>query len=149
MATLIDVPLHQLYIERKSPKPPMTLLRAIDESTSLSRNPTKGVVVLDKTEYLRLLSEALINDTSNLCAVPQVKPKTRGRTSKYYKPLLQKKKILDSILRRIRYILPKTIADSVSPSGSRNWHIFMGWLRNTHKEQLAMRPIPVLSATDK
>jgi len=67
-------------------------------------------VVLNKTEYLRLLSEASINDTSKFCAVPLEKPKTRGRPSKYYHPLLQKEKILDAIVRRI---LPKTMADSV------------------------------------
>ena len=56
-------------------------------------------------------------------------------------PLLQKEKILDSLVRRI---LPKTIADSASPSGSRLAHLY--GLPKTHKEQLAMRPI--LSATD-
>ena len=99
-------------------------------------------MVLDKTEYLRLLSEASINDTSKFCAVPLEKPKTRGRPPKYYHPLLQKEKILDSIVRRI---LLKTIADSVSPSGSRLPHLCE--LPKTHKEQLAMRLI--LSATDK
>ena len=98
-------------------------------------------MVFDKTEYLRLLSEASINDTSKFCAVPLERPKTRGRPSKYYHPLLQKEKILDSTVRRI---LPKTIADSVSPSGSRFAHLY--GLPKTHKEQLAMRPI--LSATD-
>ena len=98
-------------------------------------------MVLDKTEYLRLLSEASINDTSKFSAVLPEKLKTRGRPSKYYHPLLQKEKILDSIVRRI---LPKTIADSVSPSGSRLAHLY--GLPKTHKEQLVMRPI--LSATD-
>ena len=98
-------------------------------------------MVLDKTEYLRLLSEASINDTSKFCAVLLQKPKTRGRPSKYCHPLLQKEKILDSIVRRI---LPKTIADSVSPSGSRLAHLY--GLPKTHKEQLVMRPI--LPATD-
>ena len=135
------------YIERKSPKSPKTLLRAIEELKErddiVITKPDKGsgVVVLDKTEYLRLLSEASINDTSKFCAVPLEKPKTRGRPPKHYHPLLQKEKILDSIVRRI---LPKTIADSVSPSGSRLAHLH--GLPKTHKEQLAMKPI--LSATD-
>ena len=98
-------------------------------------------MVLDKTEYLRLLSEALINDTSKFCTVPLEKPKTRRRPPKYYHSLLKKEKILDSIVRRI---LPKNIADSVSPSGSRLAHLY--GLSKTLKEQLAMRPI--LSATD-
>ena len=144
-ATFRSVALH--YIERKSPKPSKTLLRAIDElkrrDDIVITKPDKGsgVVVLDKTEYLRLLSEASINDKSKFCAVLLEKPKTRGRPPKYYHPLLQKEKTLDSIVRRI---LPKTIVDSVSPTGSRLAHLY--GLRKTHKEKLAMRPI--LSATD-
>ena len=86
------------------------LLRAIDElkrrDDIVITKPDKGsgVVVLDKTEHLRLLSEASINDTSKFCAVLLEKPKTRGRPPKYYHPLLQKEKTLDSIVRRI---LPK------------------------------------------
>ena len=59
-------------------------------------------------------------------------------TTPYYK---RPEKILDSTVRRI---LPKTIADSLSPTGSRLAHLY--GLPKTHKEQLAMRPI--LSATD-
>ena len=98
-------------------------------------------MVLDKIEYLRLLSEASINDISKFCAILLEKPKTRGRPPKYYHPLLQKEKILDSI---VHSILLKTIADSVSTTGSRLAHLY--GLPKTHKEQLAMRPI--LSATD-
>lgn len=115
------------YIEHKSPKPPKTLLRAIDELKGrddiVITKPDKGsgVVVLDKTKYLRLLSEASINDSSKFCAIPLEKPKTRGRPPKYYYPLPKKEKILDSIVCRI---LPKTIADSVSPTGSRLAHLY-------------------------
>ena len=56
-ATLRSVALN--YIECKSPKPPKTLLRAIEELKGrddiVITKPDKGsgVVVLDKTEYLR------------------------------------------------------------------------------------------------
>jgi len=43
----------------------------------------------------------------------------------------------------VRRILPKDIAESVSPSGSRLAHLY--GLLKTHKEKLAVRPI--LSAT--
>ena len=93
VATLRSVALN--YIERKSPKPPKTLLRTIEElkgrdNIAVITKPDKGsgVVVLEKTEYLRLLSEASINNTSKFCAVPLEKPKTSGRPSKYYHPLL-------------------------------------------------------------
>lgn len=97
---------------------------------------------MDKSEYLRLLSEASINDTSKFCAVPLERPKTKGRPPKYYQPLLQKEKIVDSTVRRI---LPKSIADSVRPVGSRLAHLY--GLPKTHKEQLAIRPILSASHT--
>ena len=53
-----------------------------------------------------------------------------------------KEKILDSTVRRI---LARTIADSISPSGSRLAHLY--GLPKTYKEQLVMKPI--LSATNK
>ena len=96
-------------------------------------------MVLDKTECSRLLYEASINDTSKFCAVLLEKPKTRGRPPKYYHPLLQKEKTLDSIVRRI---LPKTIADSVSPTGSRLAHLY--GLPKTHNYQRPTRTIILL-----
>ncbi|XP_078361337.1 uncharacterized protein LOC144645655 [Oculina patagonica] len=95
---------------------------------------------MDKSEYLRLLSEASINDTTKFRAIDQERPKSRGRPPKYYHPLLKKEKDLESTVRRI---LPKSIADSVRPTGSRLAHLY--GLPKTHKERLAMRPI--LSAT--
>jgi len=98
------------------------------------------VVVMDKVEYVRLLSESSINDTAKFTAVSSKRPKTRGRPPKNYHPLLQKEKHLESVVRKI---LPKQIADSVCPKGSRLAHLY--GLPKTHKEKLAMRPI--LSAT--
>ena len=99
-----------------------------------------GVVVMSKPEYLRLLSEASIKDATKFKVVDPERPKTRGRPPKHYHPLFQKKKKLESIVRRV---LPKSIADSVRPTGSQLAHLY--GLPKTHKERLAMRPI--LSAT--
>ena len=96
---------------------------------------------MDKQEYLRLLSQASVNDTSKFRAVPLERPKSKGRPPKYYHPLLEKEKLVESTVRRI---LPSAIADSVRPTGSRLAHLY--GLPKTHKRQLAMRPI--LSATD-
>ena len=90
---------------------------------------------MDKSEYLRLLSEASINDSSKFRAVPLERPSSKGRPPTYYRPLLQKEKELESIVRRI---LPKSIADTIRPTGSRLAHLY--GLPKTHKDRLAMRP---------
>ena len=95
---------------------------------------------MDKSEYLRLLSEASFNDSSELRAVPLERPSGKGRPPTYYHPLLQKEKEYESLNRRI---LPKPIADTVCPTGSRLAHLY--GLPKTHKDWLVMRPI--LSAT--
>ena len=92
-----------------------------------------------KSEYLRLLAEASINDTKTLRSVDPERPKTRGRPPKHYHPLLQKEKDLESTVRRI---LPKPIADSLRPTGSRLAPV---WFTQDPQRSLAMRPI--LSAT--
>ena len=69
-----------------------------------------GVVVIDRTEYIRLLSEASIADTSKFMPVSNERPNTKGRPTKRYHPLLQKEKHLESVVRRI---LPKQVADKV------------------------------------
>ena len=99
-----------------------------------------GVVVMDKSDYVRLLSEASINDETKFKSVPLERPSTRGRPPKHYHPLLAKEKHLDSVVRRN---FPKHIADTVCQKGSRLAHLY--GLPKTHKERLAMRPI--LSAT--
>jgi hypothetical protein len=77
-----------------------------------------------------LLNEASINE----------RPKSRGRPVKHYHPLLRKEKELETAVRKI---LPKEIANSICPKGSRLAHLY--GLPKTHKPRLAMRPI--LSAT--
>ena len=134
------------YINQKGLRPPKTLLKAIEELRNrddiVVTKPDKGsgVVVMDKSEYLRLLSEASINDTSKFRPVDTQRPKTRGRPVKYYHPLLQLEKQIGAVISKV---LPKPIADSIRPKGSRLAHLY--GLPKTHKEQLAMRPI--LSAT--
>ena len=144
-ATLRSIALN--YIECKAPKPPKALQRAIEQlkrrDDIVITKPDKGtgVVVMDKAEYVRLLSESSINDTAKFTTVSSERPKTRGRPPKHYHPLLQKEKHLESVVRKI---LPKQIADSVCPKGSRLAHLY--GLPKTHKEKLAMRPI--LSANE-
>ena len=139
-ATLRSVALN--YIQRKVQKPSKTPLLAIEQLKRRITKPDKGsgVVVMDKSEYLRLLSEAAINNSGKFRAVPLERPSSKGRPSTYYHPLLQKEKDLDSI---VHQILPKSIADTVRPTGFRLAHLY--GLPKTHKERLAMRPI--LSAT--
>ena len=61
---------------------------------------------MDKSEYLRLSSEAAINDSSKFQAVSLERPMSKGRPPKYYH-LLPLERDLDSTVRRI---LPKSIA---------------------------------------
>ena len=95
---------------------------------------------MDKTEYIRLLNDASIKDTTKFTPINTERPKTRGRPPKHYHPLLQKEKQLELVVRKI---LPKPIADTVCRKGSRLAHLY--GLPKTHKQQLSMRPI--LSST--
>ena len=96
---------------------------------------------MDKSDYVRLLCEASINDQTKFTPVGLERLMTRGRSPKYYHPLFEKEKHLESAVRRI---LHKEIAYSLCKKGSRLAHLY--GLPKTHKERLAMRPI--LSATD-
>ena len=86
------------YLNHKGLRHPKTLLNAINELRNwddiVVTKPDKGpwVVVMDKSEYLRLLPEASINDTSKFRPVDTQRPRTRGRPVKYYHPLLQQEK---------------------------------------------------------
>ncbi|XP_068755893.1 uncharacterized protein [Montipora capricornis] len=146
-ATLRFVALN--YIQRKVQKPSKTLLLAIEQLKQrddiVITKPDKGsvVVVMDKSEYLRLLSEASINDSSKFRAVPLERPSSKGRPPTYYHPLLQKEKELESIVRRI---LPKPIADTVRPTGSRLAHLY--GLPKTHKDRLEIANGDILVSYD-
>ena len=143
-ATLRSIALN--YSERKDPTPPKAMLRAIgqlkkrDDIVVTKPDKGSGVVVMDKTDYVRLLKESSINDETKFAPVGLERPRKRGRPPKHYHPLLQKEKELSSVVQRI---LPKTISDSVIQKGSRLAHLY--GLPKTHKKKLAMRPI--LSAT--
>ena len=114
------------YINQKGLKPPETLLKVIEELKNrgdiVITKPDKGsgVVVMDKSEYLRLLSEASINDTSKFRPVDTERPKTRGRPAKYYHPLLQREKQISAVISKV---LPKPIADSIRPKGCKLAHL--------------------------
>ena len=133
-------------LERKGPRPAKALVHSINQlkkrSDIVISKPDKGsgVVVMDKSDYVRLLSEASINDTTKFKPVDSERPSRRGRPPKHYHPLLEKEKHLDSVVRRI---LPKHIAELLCPKGTRLAHLY--GLPKTHKKHLAMRPI--LSAT--
>ncbi|MCT4624122.1 MAG: hypothetical protein N4A46_10910, partial [Schleiferiaceae bacterium] len=133
-------------IERKSPRPPRALQRSINQLKKrddiIISKPDKGsgVVVMDRSDYVRLLSEASINDETKFKPVSLERPSTRGRPPQHYHPLLEKEKHLEPVVRKI---LPKHVADSVCQKGSRLAHLY--GLPKTHKQRLAMRPI--LSAT--
>lgn len=65
-ATLRSIALN--YIEHKGPRPPKALMRSINQLKKrddiVIRKPDKGsgVVVMNKSDYVRLLSEASISD---------------------------------------------------------------------------------------
>ena len=146
VATLRSIALK--YIERKNMSPPKMLLRSINQLKKrddiVITKPDKGtgVVVMDKCEYMKLLNEASINNTEKFKSVSLERPKARGRPAKHYHPLLSKEKELENAIRKI---LPKEIADSICPKGSRLAHLY--GLPKTHKPQLAMRPILSASGT--
>ena len=134
------------YIKSTSPSPPKALVKALnrlkkrDDIVVTKPDKGSGIVVMDKSEYLRLLSAASIDDTTKFSRVNDKRPNLRGRPPKHYHPLLQKEKDVHSILHRI---LPQEIATSLSPKSSRLAHLY--GLPKTHKANLSMRPI--LSAT--
>ena len=134
------------YIQCSTPKPPKALVKALgrwkkwDDIVITKPDKGSGIVVMDKFEYIRLLSAASIDNTSKFSYVDKQRPKQRGRPPKHFHPLFQKEKQLHSILHRI---LPEDIADALSPKGSRLAHLY--GLPKTYKATLSMRPI--LSAT--
>ena len=89
------------YIEQKIPRPPKALLVAIEELKRRDdivipkANKGSRVVERDKREYLRLLSDASVNDTSKFRAVPIEKPKSKVRPPKYCYPLIEKEKLVE------------------------------------------------------
>ncbi|XP_078384145.1 uncharacterized protein LOC144666620 [Oculina patagonica] len=134
------------YIQRTCPNPPKALTKALNSLKKrddiIITKPDKGSggVILDKTDYVRLLSAASVDDSSKFVQVDEKRPTTRGRPPKHFHPLFEKEKSLDSVLHEI---LPDEIAKSLSPKSSRLAHLY--GLPKTHKATLSVRPI--LSAT--
>ena len=134
------------YIQCASPSPPKALVKALnclkkrDDIVVTKPDKGSGIVVMDKCEYIRLLSAASIDDATKFSCVDDKRPNLRGHPPKHYHPLLQKEKDVHSILHRT---LPEDVANSLSPKSSRLAHLY--GLPKTHKAKLSMRPI--LSAT--
>ena len=95
-ATLQSIALN--YSERKGPTAPKAILRAISQLKKrddiIITKPDKGsgVVVMDKSDYVRLLMESSVNDETKFKPISLERPKTRGRPSEHFHPLLQKEK---------------------------------------------------------
>ena len=70
-------------------------LKRRDDIVITKGNKGSRVVEVDKREYLRLLSDASVNDTSKFRAVPIEKSKSKGRPAKYYHLLLEKEKLVE------------------------------------------------------
>ena len=66
-----------------------------------------GVVVIDKSDYVRLLRESSINNETKFRPVCAERPKMRQRPPMHFHPLLQKEKELTASVERI---LPKAVA---------------------------------------
>ena len=91
---------------------------------------------MNKSDYVDLLSQAIINDTSKFTPVSLQKTNNERPTSK----TLPSPTAEGSVVQKI---LPNQIANCVCHAGSRLAHLY--GLPKTHKEKLSMRPI--LSAT--
>ena len=110
------------YIQRKSPNPPKALVKALsrlnERDNIVITRPDKGSggVIMDKEEYLRLLRQASIADTSKFTPIDPNRPKTLGPPSKHFHPLLQKEKELKAVLHQV---LPEKLAESLSSNDSR------------------------------
>ena len=139
-ATLRSIALN--YIERKSPDPAKALVEALnslkkrDDIVITKPDKGSGVVIMDRDEYNRLLSEASVDNTSKFVRINEERAKTRGRPPTHYHPLLQKEKELTKILNDT---LPDSVATSLRPRGTRLAHLY--GLPKTHKSTLCMRPI--------
>ena len=132
-ATLRSIALN--YIERKGPKPPRSLLRALsklqrrDDIVITRPDKGNGVVILDNVEYTELFKCSSVNQTDKFVPVSNERPKRRGRPPKFYHPYLQREK---EATEKIRNILPENIANQLCAQGSRLAHLY--GLPKTHKQ---------------
>lgn len=90
-ATLRSIALN--YIERKCHKPPKALLKAVNQlkkrNDIIITKPDKGcgVVVLERSQYINLLKDASISNTSKFKVVSVERPKKKGRPPKKKKKI--------------------------------------------------------------
>ena len=118
----------------------LNALKKRDDIVIIKPDKGSGIVVMDKSEYILLLSVASIDDATKFAHVDDKRPNLRGCPPKHYRTLLQKEKDVHSILHPIP---PEDVATSLSPKTSRLAHLY--GLPKMHKGKLSMRPI--LSAT--
>ena len=85
---------------------------------------------MDRDQYLRLLCEASINDSTKFAHIYQHRPKTRGRPPRHFHPLLEKEKQLHE---KVHEILPKATFEQLCPKGSRLAHLY-GVPQNTQRK---------------
>ena len=91
---------------------------------------------MHKADYLRLLFDASVRDSTKFIQCSTERQKARGRPPKHYHPLQEKENEFNI---KVHSILPKPLADALCPKGSRLAHFF--GLPKTHKPELSMRPI--------
>ena len=84
------------YILPARLSPPKALVEALNRLKKLEdifvTKPDfgSGIVVMDKSEYIRLLSAASIDDVTKFAPVDDKRPNLRGRPTKHFRPLLQR-----------------------------------------------------------
>ena len=114
----------------------LNCLRKREDIVVTKPDKGSGIVVMDKSQYIRLLNAASIDDVTKFALVDDKRLNLRGRPLKHFQPLLQKEKDVHSILHQI---LPENIATSLSPKSLRLAHLY--GLPKTHKTKLSMTPI--------
>ena len=67
-------------------------LKKLEDTVVTKPDRGSGIVVMDKSEYIRLLSAASIDGVTKFSRVDDKRPNLRGRPPKHFHPLLQKEK---------------------------------------------------------
>ena len=142
---LYHLEIHCFKLHRKTQSntcPPKALLQAInnlkrrDEIVITKPDKGSGVVVMGKADYVRLLCDASVRDSTKFTQCSTERQKARGRPPKYYHPLLEKENEQNI---KVNSIFLKSLADALCPKDSRLAHLY--GLPKTHKPELSMRPI--------
>ena len=134
-ATLCLITLN--YIERKNSNPPRALVKALNSLktrndiaiTKSDKSP--GVVVMDRFEYICLLGDASVDNTTKFILVNDKPPKSRGWLPRYFS-LLQK----EETCTLLHEILPNEITEKL-PRYSSNSHTYRAYATGTYNHKLA------------